>query len=149
MIIRKMKKSDLPQVCQIEDACFPYGGWNKAQFEYELNENPYACLWVMVDDNNRVIGYYDLWIIFERAEIATIAIDKAYQHQGLGSKLMNHLENEAKKKECETIALEVRTSNEAALAMYQSHDFTIINTKPGYYQAASGFEDGYFMMKGI
>ena len=62
---------------------------------------------------------------------------------------LNHLEQQAANSLCETIALEVRVSNEKALRLYRQHDFVIINTKPGYYKDPSGYEDAYFMMKGI
>jgi len=148
-MFRKMTSSDLDEVLEIEKKCF-YTAWTLQQYQYELNQNPYANLWVLIDDsNNKIIGYYDLWVIFERAEIASIAVNPDYQKQGYGSKLMQHLHTIAKEQECESIALEVRVSNKPALALYQHYDFSVINTKPGYYETKDGYEDAYFMMKGI
>ena len=146
-MMRKATAGDLKILAEIEKRCFP-NPWTEAMFRYELNENPYASIWILEEKGN-IIGYYDLWIIFERAEIATIAVDEPYQQQGYGSVLMNHLEQQASSSGCENICLEVRVSNEKAQRLYRSHDFVIVNTKPGYYKDPNGFEDAYFMMKGI
>ena len=92
-----------------------------------------------------VIGYYDLWIMFENADIASIAVDVPYRHKGYGEQLMNHLELQALKAGCENIGLEVRVSNQDAIRLYERHDFFIIATRKDYYKD----EDGYRMMKGI
>ena len=142
-MIRKMRQSDLPQIVEIEKRCFS-NPWNSKQYEYELNDNPYSSLWVLEEDG-QIIGYYDLWIMFENADLANIAVDVPFQKKGYGEQLMNHMEKLAMEKGCENIGLEVRVSNENAIRLYEKHGFFIINTKPNYYKT----EDGYRMMKGI
>ena len=44
-MIRKMTEDDLERVLQIEEQCF-YSNWNRQQYLYELNENPYSNLYV-------------------------------------------------------------------------------------------------------
>lgn len=146
-MIRKMMTSDLDEVLKIEKDSF-YDYWNRDQFLYELNDNPYAELYVITLDD-KIIGYYDLWLIFEHAEIATIAIDEKYRGNHYGKMLMQDIEERAMNNNCETISLEVRVSNKQAIGLYEKSGFIIINTKAGYYKTANGFEDGYFMMKGI
>ena len=147
-MIRKMQSGDLDQILAMEEQCFPNGAWNRVQYLYELNGNPYSELWVL-EENGRIIGWYDLWIIFERAEIATIAVDPKKQGRALGGQLMRHLIQRAKSRGCENISLEVRVSNRKAINMYEHFDFIIINTRQGYYKTADGYEDAYLMMKGI
>ncbi|MGN1399047.1 MAG: ribosomal protein S18-alanine N-acetyltransferase [Erysipelotrichaceae bacterium] len=146
-MIRKMTENDLDRVLEIEEQCF-YSNWNYQQYLYELNENPYSNLYVYLQDD-KIVGYFDLWIIFERAEIATIAVDPIYQGKHIGKKMMDYLQNLAIENGCETISLEVRVSNERAKNLYQSCGFIFVNIKPAYYQTKDGFEDGLFLMKGI
>lgn len=146
-MIRKLKHSDLDQVMEIEEQCF-HDAWKRKDYEYEINDNPYAQLWVLVEDN-KVIGYYDLWVTFEQAEVANIAVLPEYQHRGYGKQLMKHLELKAMENGCETIGLEVRVSNVDAIRLYESQGFSVINTKPGYYKHNGTYEDAYRMMKGI
>ena len=142
-MIRKMKRTDLNEVIEIENRSFKTP-WTRQQYEYEMYDNPYAHLWVLEEDG-KVIGYYDLWIMFENADIASIAVDVPYRHKGYGEQLMNHLELQAFKAGCENIGLEVRVSNQDAIRLYERHDFFIIATRKDYYKD----EDGYRMMKGI
>ena len=146
-MIRKMTEDDLERVLQIEEQCF-YSNWNRQQYLYELNENPYSNLYVYLY-NGILVGYFDLWIIFERAEIATIAVDPLFQGKNIGREMMHYLEKLARDNGCETISLEVRASNERAKNLYQSCGFIFVNLKPSYYKTKDGFEDGLFLMKGI
>lgn len=146
-MIRKMTLEDLEEVLKIENESF-FTPWSKQQYLYELNENPYSNLYVYTIDD-KIVGYCDLWLIFEHAEIATIAVSKDYRKNHIGQKLMEHIELLAIDNCCETISLEVRVSNQSAINLYKKCGFIIINTKKSYYKISSGFEDGYFMMKGI
>ena len=142
-MIRKMRHSDLKQVLEIEERSFKEP-WTLKQYDYELHDNPYATLWVMEKDGT-IIGYYDLWIIFENAELANIAVDTIYRNQGYGQQLMDHLQQQAINRGCENISLEVRVSNEAAIRLYEKNDFFTVSLRKDYYKD----EDGYRMMKGI
>lgn len=146
-MIRKMTLEDLEEVLKIENESF-FTPWSKQQYLYELNENPYSNLYVYTIDD-KIVGYCDLWLIFEHAEIATIAVSKDYRKNHIGQKLMEHIELLAIENGCETISLEVRVSNQSAINLYKKCGFITINTKKSYYKTSSGFEDGYFMMKGI
>ena len=147
-MIRKIRKSDLDQVMVIEQACF-HDAWKRKDYEYEMYENPYSTIWVL-EEEGKIIGYYDLWITFDQAEIANIAVLPEYQGKGYGSFLMKHLEQQAVNEGCQAIGLEVRVGNEKAIALYERNGFFTINTKPGYYKNKDGtFEDAYRMMKGI
>ena len=146
-MIRKANHGDLEAIMAVENACFAFP-WSRNDFEYEFKENPYSRIWVLVEDD-QLIGYYDMWVIFEQCELANIAVLPAYQQHGYGRQLMAHMEQQALNNGCEVIALEVRESNSRAINLYNDCGFTIINTRPGYYKTAEGFEDAYRMMKGI
>ncbi|MGI6608872.1 MAG: ribosomal protein S18-alanine N-acetyltransferase [Erysipelotrichaceae bacterium] len=147
-MIRKMSVSDIDTVLEIEEDCFT-DAWNFGHFFYEIQLNPFSSVWVLENEEKEIIGFVDLWIIFERAEIANIAVRKDQQNKGYGFKLMQHIEKLAIEAMCETIALEVRVSNKSAISLYQKCGFEIINTKKNYYRWKGFSEDGYFMMKGI
>ena len=48
-------------------------------------------------------------------------------------------------KECDTMSLEVRVSNDKAIALYKKNGFITVNTRKGYYQ--DNHEDAYLMVK--
>jgi len=147
-MIRKALKRDLAVIEEIEQRSFD-NPWSLSQFEYEFSQNPYATIWVIENDEKEIVGYCDLWIIFDRGEIATICIDEKYRHQGYGQQLMKHIDQKCIDELCENISLEVRVNNSEALALYEKNGYSIINTKPGYYKTNDGPIDAYLMMKGI
>lgn len=141
-MIREMKLTDLRRVLEIEQACFD-APWTLSEYEYELIENPFSTLFVY-EENDEIIGMYDIWVTFEIAQIANIAVDPNYQGKGYGQKLMDTLIQYCEEKECENITLEVRVSNEAAIALYQKNGFVISHIRKQYYEDG---EDAYLMMK--
>lgn len=143
MMILDMTLQDLDAVVAIERELFT-SSWTKEQFEYEINENPFSKLYVLKKDAE-IIGYGGFWALFERAEITVLAIKEEYQGQGLGEKMLSHLIDEAIKKACDIVLLEVRVSNDRAIALYRKCGFEQLRIRKDYYQ--DNHEDAIEMMK--
>lgn len=143
MIIRFMQESDIENVLAIETTLF-HPGWSKSHFQYELNENPFSFLYVL-EDNNELIGYVGFWVMFEQAQITTVAIKKSEQKQGLGMQLMEFALERIKQEHCEQITLEVRKSNVVAQKLYEKLGFTYCGVRENYY----GDEDALLMGVGL
>ena len=141
--MRKMEAGDLEEVAELEKILFT-SYWKKSDFEYELQQNPYAVLKV-IEIDGKIAAYCDLWILFDQAQIATIGVAEEYQHQGLAQQLMASMIFDAIAKECDTMSLEVRVSNDKAIALYKKNGFITVNTRKGYYQ--DNHEDAYLMVK--
>src|SRR5699024_8742427 len=77
-------------------------------------------------------------------EIHTIGVDPAQQRRGLGRLLMDQLMRLADGLDGE-VFLEVRTDNEAAVALYRSFGFEIIGERKRYYQPSGA--DAYTMKR--
>ena len=140
-----MNCDDLDHVLNIENRVYSLK-WTKSNFEYEINDNEFSRLYVLIIDDI-IIGYAGVHIIFETASITTIAIDTAYQAKGYSKLLMDHIINEAIDNNCESIALEVRVSNTKAIKLYEKYGFVYINIRYNYY--SDNNEAAYIMMKGI
>lgn len=140
--IRDMNKTDLARVMDIESKTF-VAPWKESEMLYELEENKFAHLAVILLNNN-VVGFYDYWHTFDSATIAQIAVDPIYQRQHLGSLLMEEIIKDAKAKKVRTITLEVRKNNEKAVNLYQKYGFKTTLTKEKYY---SNGDDALYMMK--
>ena len=59
-------------------------------FLYELNENPFSKMFVW-EDNDEIVGYMGLWIIFEQAQLTNLAVNKKYQGKGYAKALIEFL----------------------------------------------------------
>ena len=132
-MIRGMEEKDLERICELEEELFPADPWQKHNFLYELNENPYARLSVF-EENGRIAGYADLWIMFEQAQIANLAVAGDCQGRGIGRELMNHCLKTAEEAGCEVISLEVRVSNARAISLYEKRGFIRAAVRKGYYE---------------
>ena len=75
-------------------------------------------------------------------EIHTIGVDPAYQGQGIGRRMMTDLLDYASGG---TVFLEVRTDNEAAIALYESLGFVNVGLRRRYYRASGA--DAYTMRR--
>ncbi|OSC42991.1 ribosomal protein S18-alanine N-acetyltransferase [Mycobacterium decipiens] len=75
-------------------------------------------------------------------EVHTIGVDPAYQGQGIGRRLLNELLDFASGG---VVYLEVRTDNEAALALYRSVGFERIGLRRRYYRVSGA--DAYTMRR--
>ena len=145
MFIREMQKEDLEAVTALEKDVFVVA-WNKDDFEHDLCENQFAHLYVL-EDQHKVIGYVDVWIIYEQAQIATIGVCQDYQGQGCGHQLMAYALNQCENAHCEVMSLEVRVSNTKAIALYERCGFCKEALRKNYYQ--DNHEDAYLMIKKI
>jgi len=80
-----------------------------------------------------LLGLGCYWAILEEAHITMLAIDPAYQQQGLGQALLCALIASAHARGLERATLEVRVSNASALALYQKFDFREAGRRRRYY----------------
>lgn len=144
-MILEAKIEDLDKIIEIENEVFT-SCWNREQFEYELLENEFSNMYVIKEDEE-IIGYAGLWILFERAEITTIAITTKYQGKKYGETLLRFLIEEAIKKGADICSLEVRVSNERAINLYRKLGFEVLRTRKNYYN--DNHEDALEMIKVI
>lgn len=138
--MRRMTVADLPQVLAIErqNYLFP---WEEDIFE-DCLKSGYSC-WVC-EELDRVLGYCLLSVAVGEAHILNISVDPAEQKQGIGRKMLQHLIDVARGR-AETVFLEVRPSNDVAIALYEDMGFNEIGIRKNYYPAENGREDAIML----
>lgn len=77
-------------------------------------------------------------------EVHTIGVDPAYQGRGIGRRLLNELLDFAAGG---VVYLEVRTDNEAAIALYRSAGFEQVGLRRRYYRVSGA--DAYTMRREV
>ncbi|OGS99259.1 MAG: ribosomal-protein-alanine N-acetyltransferase [Gallionellales bacterium RIFCSPLOWO2_12_FULL_59_22] len=142
MTMRAMARDDVDAVLAIEQAVqrFP---WTRGNFADALNCG-YDC---RVDevDNGAIRGYAILMPVADEAELLAIGVAQAEQRKGLGSAMLAGMLDMAREKNLRRVFLEVRASNDAAIALYRRAGFGEIGLRRDYYQNASGSEDALVM----
>ena len=99
-----------------------------------LEQDSINLIVVMNAFENEVIGYCLYQMVFEQAEILRIGTHPDYQRQGIASQIFARLNEELKANQVESLLLEVRADNTAAIILYEQQEFTVIHRRKGYYQ---------------
>ena len=131
MIIRALEMHDLDEIMKLELELFP-SPWAREDFIYELEENPFSHLFVM-EEGNEIVAYAGLWVIFDKADLTSLAVRRSEQGKGYAKQLLSHVIEVAKKEDCEYMLLEVRTSNLTAQKLYEKFGFIPVGIKKNYY----------------
>jgi len=139
----KMKINDLDEVFQLEIANYPVA-WTKGIMK-DCIKAGYHCIVARLDQE--IIGYAFLMTAFDESHLLNMCIDKTQQSQGLGRKLLKHLENICRYSHSRVFLLEVRESNPIAQSLYQSFGFKQIGIRKNYYKCLKGRENAIVMTK--
>lgn len=133
--IQPLTKDYLEATVKLDRACFG-GLWTKGAYEREI-DSPKSLLLAVVkqekSEEKQLIGISCFWAIVEEAHITLLGIHPDYRQQGLGELLLCELLIAAIKWPLERATLEVRVSNESAIALYQKLGFAIAGRRKNYY----------------
>ncbi len=132
-----MTPRDVPGVMVLEERCHPHP-WTKGIFTDCLRVGYEGWL---LQRGAALLGYGMLSIAAGESHLLNITIAPDFQGRGLGRELLEFLAERAQRGGAESLLLEVRPSNRAAIALYEGAGFNEIGRRPGYYPAAQGRED--------
>ena len=106
---------------------------DKEEIIKELENNPYAKFLILLEENE-VIGYLYYSDIYERAEINQFEIKKEFRNQRKGNLLLQEFLKRINK----SITLEVREDNLPAIKVYEKNGFERKAIRKGYYEGIDG-----------
>lgn len=132
-----MTHEDLTRVSDIERRSYPFP-WSHGVFRDCLLAG-YHCIVILRDST--VVGYAILSVAAGDAHILNVCVDPHFRQLGYGERLLDEVLDRARRAEVREIFLEVRPSNEKAIALYRKKGFREIAKRPAYYQASDGRED--------
>ncbi len=138
-----MRESDLPTVMRIEARAYDYP-WTYGIFQDCLRYG--YCCWVFEHDDC-VDGYGIMSIAAGEAHILNLCVRPEVRRHGLGRKILNYLVDLARRHDADTVLLEVRPSNRAAVSLYHQLGFNEVGTRRNYYPAENGREDAMILAK--
>lgn len=141
--LRPMAERDVPRVAEIERRAYAFP-WREVTFHDCLRVG-HRCFVLELDGT--IVGYGLFSLVFEECHLLNLCIDPDFQGRSLGRWLLRRLCRIAAGAGARRIFLEVRPSNEVALALYRSEGFVEIGRRPRYYPAAGGREDAIVMEK--
>ena len=131
IIIRKMQRSDLAKACEIENDNFSLP-WSEKSFLESMERNDTVFLTALVGEE--VAGYIGCYCIAGTGEITNVAVKETCRRKGLGEMLLEKLCEEGALLDTQEFFLEVRESNEAAIALYSNQGFVKEGIRKNFYE---------------
>ncbi|MDZ5253116.1 ribosomal protein S18-alanine N-acetyltransferase [Clostridium sp. LIBA-8841] len=105
--------------------------WNIESIENELSNK--LAKYLVALDENKVIGFLGMWVVFGEGDITNIAVHPEYRKQGIGNLLMDNLITLCKENNINSLTLEVRESNLPAQNLYKKHGFKEEGIRKNFY----------------
>ncbi|CAM9387882.1 ribosomal protein S18-alanine N-acetyltransferase [Acinetobacter bereziniae] len=139
-MIRLMQASDLHVVAEIENQVQSHP-WKISQFEESIT----SYVSTVIEQNNQVVGFCILQPVLDEANLLLMAIHPSQQGRGLGYQLLEESITLLKNNPVQ-IFLEVRESNQAAIALYEKSGFHQIDLRKNYYPNKDGSREHAIIM---
>ena len=129
---RPMRETDLATVAALE-AQIHAAPWTIGNFRDALVAG-YAAR--VGERDGRIVAYGVLMLGPGEAQILNLSVVPEARRQGLGRELLRYFIDDARWLHAGQIFLEVRTSNVAAIALYETEGFAPVARRLGYYPGA-------------
>ena len=126
MIIERASREDIPALCALENECFSEP-WSEKSFE-DFFALDFTVALKAVEDR-KIVGYAGLYISGDDGDITNVAVTASMRRKGVGRALIEGLKALPPKK----LFLEVRESNNAAIALYESEGFVRDGIRKNFY----------------
>lgn len=140
-----MTTADLDTVAAAEQRTHPFP-WSRGNFADSLAAGHAA--WLAREDG-RMVGYAVTMRVLDEIHLLNISVLPELQRRGLGSALLLHLFDLARRQGAARMLLEVRSGNVSALALYRRHGFVEIGCRRDYYRAQQGRADAIVMARDL
>ena len=142
LTIRSMTAQDIDTVITLERQIFP-DPWPRSAFEDQIEDSGWYAL--VAEIGREIIGYACYMIVAHESHLTNVAVIPAFRRKLVAKRLLDTILQSVNAAGCEHILLEVRPSNEAAIAFYDKNDFQVLYRRPNYYR--SPVEDALVMVK--
>ncbi|MGC1421350.1 MAG: ribosomal protein S18-alanine N-acetyltransferase [Terracidiphilus sp.] len=133
--IRSMAEADLDRLVEIAAGVDHAPQWPRRAYEAVLDSSfPQRVALVAEDpETGGLAGFVVASLVPPEAELESIAVSAAYQRRGVARRLFGFLAGELGQCQVREVLLEVRESNQSALAFYTSLGFVEEGRRYGYY----------------
>ncbi len=127
---RDMTPDDMEDVMSIESVSFPTP-WSRGMFLEEMKHS--FCHDLVGITGGQIIGYISFAIVYNETHLRNLAVHEDWKRCGVASKLLSRMIDISSDNNAGYAVLEVRKSNEAALALYRKFGFVVKGARPFYY----------------
>ena len=139
-----MTAASLDAVMALETGVYPFP-WTRGNFIDSLAAG-YVAQLLCDGRGGHLLGYFVALAGVDEMHLLNITVAPPHRRQGHARRMMDALIERSRAARAHRIWLEVRVSNEVALAVYQRWGFREQGLRPGYYPAAHGRREDAVVM---
>lgn len=139
---RRLRKEDISAVSRLEKETFSMP-WPAESFLRMLEKEDTA--YFVAEEEGRILGGCGLLLIAGEGNITNVAVLPEARRRGVATGLLTYLMSEGDRAGLTAYTLEVRVSNEAAIALYEKLGFVSEGIRPNFYEKPR--EDAMIMWK--
>lgn len=129
ILIRPFKNGDETAIALLEKECFSSPWSENAVLESAKNSTEFF----VAETKGKVVGYCGIQLTEEIGFVTNIAVNNSFRNKGIGTALTIKLQEFGKQKGLSSVSLEVRTSNNSAISVYEKLNFKNIGTRKNFY----------------
>lgn len=122
----------LDALLAVEQLAYPHP-WTRGNF-IDAIKSGYQSQLLMAGDE--LLGYFVAMKGVDEVHLLNITVAPVYQRQGWARVMLDALATWSRGQGAQWLWLEVRQSNERAIAIYEHHDFRRVGVRKNYYPAA-------------
>lgn len=134
---------DVPALLALEQSCFGDEAFNDTQLRQMLSARYGLAIGIWQEQT--LVGAALLEVLVPESELHSLAVLPGKRRRGLGAALLKSALSAARKRGATEMFLEVRRSNQAAIALYERAGFAALSVRRGYYSHPR--EDALVMCK--
>ena len=142
MKIIDMNEKHIPELAQLEKICFSQP-WSEKSLSEELDNR--TAHFLVAESDEKIAGYIGIFVVCESCYVSNVAVFPEYRRQGVAKQLIERACVVAEENGAESISLEVRPSNAAAVSLYGSVGFEEVGLRKNFYRAT--VEDALIMTR--
>jgi len=131
--LRVAGPDDLELFAALEAEVFAEDPWTPYMIAEELS-SPASRYWIATDESGDVVGYGGVKVGGDQADVMTIGVRAHARGAGVGATILDALMAWSHEAGAREIFLDVRPSNEGAIALYKSRGFVEIGRRPRYFR---------------
>lgn len=129
---RRMEPADLPAVLALDARCQGHP-WTLGGFREEISRGEEGFPVVRPLADGAIAGYLCAWMVVDEMHLGTVGVDPALRRSGIGRDLVVRSLEWAASRGAAGAHLEVRASNSAAIALYESLGYHRVGIRRAYY----------------
>lgn len=142
--IVKMDESHVAPIAELEKLCFS-DPWSENSIATELGSR--LSYWLVAVEEGQVVGYIGSQSVLGESDMMNVAVHPDHRRKGIAEALVLALARDLKERDNVCLTLEVRASNDPAIALYEKLGFSQVGLRKNYYRNPK--EDALILRKAL